>query len=124
MLRRFLHDNWRMQEAGREDCSPFAPAYSGFVPGSDDWAKPAGVRRERKSVSDREAAKAAPEHWDMKACQPSGERKPGLEPKEASACSGSMILKVPPLSSVWLEKVELPSLDIFHEYVSYELREN
>lgn len=28
---------------------------------------------------------------------------------------------VPPMSSVWLEKVELPELDIFHEYVSYEL---
>lgn len=30
-------------------------------------------------------------------------------------------LTVPPLSSVWLEKVELPQLDIRKEYVSYEV---
>lgn len=29
---------------------------------------------------------------------------------------------VPPLSSVWLEKQELPQLDIRREYVSYEVR--
>ena len=33
-------------------------------------------------------------------------------------------LKVPSLSSVWLDKVELPDVDIFKDYVSYDLFEN
>lgn len=33
-------------------------------------------------------------------------------------------LKVPALSSVWLDKVLLPDIDIFSEYVSYELRQD
>lgn len=31
---------------------------------------------------------------------------------------------VPALSSVWLDKVELPDIDLFHEYVSYEALED
>lgn len=30
-------------------------------------------------------------------------------------------IDVPALSSVWLDKVEFPNLDVFHQYVSYEL---
>lgn len=30
-------------------------------------------------------------------------------------------LKVPALTSVWLDKVELPDVDVFHEYVSYHM---
>lgn len=33
-------------------------------------------------------------------------------------------LKVPALSSVWLDKVLFPDIDIFSEYVSYELRQD
>ena len=33
-------------------------------------------------------------------------------------------LTVPALSSVWLDKVELPDVDIYEEYVSYDLFEN
>ncbi len=33
-------------------------------------------------------------------------------------------VKVPPLSSVWLDKVLLPDVDIFTEYVSYELQKD
>ena len=33
-------------------------------------------------------------------------------------------LTVPALSSVWLDKVELPDADIFEDYVSYDLYEN
>lgn len=33
-------------------------------------------------------------------------------------------LRVPELSSIWLAKVPLPDLDIFSEYVSYELRQD
>lgn len=33
-------------------------------------------------------------------------------------------LKVPALSSMWLDKVLLPDIDIFSEYVSYELRQD
>ena len=33
-------------------------------------------------------------------------------------------LDVPALSSVWLDKVELPDIDLFHEYVSYEALED
>ena len=33
-------------------------------------------------------------------------------------------VKVPALSSVWLDKVELPEIDYFNEYVSYEAWEN
>ena len=29
-------------------------------------------------------------------------------------------LLVPPLSSVWLEKEELPDINVFEEYVSYQ----
>lgn len=32
-------------------------------------------------------------------------------------------LAVPPLSSVWLEKEELPEIDVFREYVSYQVWE-
>ncbi len=37
---------------------------------------------------------------------------------------GTQELTVPALSSVWLEKVLLPEVDIFTEYVSYEMRQN
>ena len=33
-------------------------------------------------------------------------------------------LTVPALSSVWLDKVLLPDIDIFSEYVSYELEQD
>lgn len=33
-------------------------------------------------------------------------------------------LKVPALTSVWLDKVELPEVDIYGEYVSYQLEKN
>ena len=33
-------------------------------------------------------------------------------------------VKVPALSSLWLDKVLLPKLDIFSEYVSYEMRKD
>ena len=33
-------------------------------------------------------------------------------------------MEVPALSSSWLEKVELPEIDCFNEYVSYEAWEN
>ena len=33
-------------------------------------------------------------------------------------------VQVPALSSVWLDKVELPKIDYFNEYVSYEAWEN
>lgn len=38
--------------------------------------------------------------------------------------SGEKELTVPALSSVWLEKEELPEADIFSEYVSYELEKD
>ncbi len=31
---------------------------------------------------------------------------------------------VPPLSGIWLEKKEFPDCDIFHQYISYEFRQN
>lgn len=34
------------------------------------------------------------------------------------------IVKVPALTSVWLDKVELPDVDIYNEYVSYQLEKN
>ena len=33
----------------------------------------------------------------------------------------SVCVTVPPLSSKWLEKTELEDMDIYHEYISYEL---
>lgn len=36
---------------------------------------------------------------------------------------GTRTVKVPALSSVWLDKVELPDIDIFCEYVSYEMKQ-
>ena len=33
-------------------------------------------------------------------------------------------LEVPALSAVWMDKVELPQIDCFNEYVSYEAWEN
>ena len=35
----------------------------------------------------------------------------------------TIALSVPALTSVWLDKVELPDVDIFEDYVSYELFE-
>jgi beta-mannosidase len=35
--------------------------------------------------------------------------------------SGEQELTVPPLDSVWLDKVEFPDVDIYSEYISYEL---
>ena len=37
---------------------------------------------------------------------------------------GVQEVKVPALTSVWLDKVLLPDVDIFSEYVSYEMRQN
>lgn len=34
------------------------------------------------------------------------------------------VIDVPALSAVWLDKVDLPDIDCFHEYVSYEAWEN
>lgn len=36
---------------------------------------------------------------------------------------GTQEIKVPALSSVWLDKVMLQDIDIFEEYVSYEMRQ-
>ena len=37
---------------------------------------------------------------------------------------GTKELRVPALTSVWLDKVMLPDVDIFSEYVSYEIRQD
>ncbi len=37
---------------------------------------------------------------------------------------GTQELEIPALSSVWLDKVLLPDIDIFSEYVSYEMRQD
>ncbi len=37
---------------------------------------------------------------------------------------GTTKLTVPKLTSVWLDKTELPDIDVFSEYVSYEMRQN
>lgn len=37
---------------------------------------------------------------------------------------GEKEVEVPALSSVWLDKVLLPEIDVFSEYVSYEMRQN
>ena len=37
---------------------------------------------------------------------------------------GVQEVKVPALTSLWLDKVLLPDVDIFSEYVSYEMRQN
>ncbi|MBQ8306062.1 MAG: glycoside hydrolase family 2 protein [Blautia sp.] len=73
---------------GQPESSPYAPAESSFVHGSDDRAEP------RKMAED--------------------------EPRS----SGSTCMTVPPLSSAWLPGTELPALDVFRQYVSYELEED
>ena len=38
--------------------------------------------------------------------------------------SGNYEISLPPLSSVWMDKVELPEADIYENYVSYRMEEN
>lgn len=45
------------------------------------------------------------------------------EPVSSAVC-GEAEVKIPPLSVVWLDKIELPDIDVFCEYVSYEGWEN
>lgn len=45
-------------------------------------------------------------------------------PKAEILESREEVIKVPALTSVWLDKVEFPDADIYTEYVSYELEEN
>lgn len=47
------------------------------------------------------------------------------EPVSSQSASGACAeVKIPPLSVVWLDKIELPDIDVFREYVSYEGWEN
>ena len=95
----------------KEECSPFAPAYSGFVPGSDSWAKPSGRTADPLCGGDREGSEGSPV-CVMAAADDA-----------AYSSGGCTELTVPPFSSAWLPKEELPALDIFCQYVSYELEE-
>ena len=45
-------------------------------------------------------------------------------PKAEILQSGEQELVVPALTSVWLDKVEFPDVDIYSEYVSYELEKD
>ena len=123
-----------------EVCSPFAPAFSGFELGSDEQA----IERQRRGLSSypekpsavRSAASggiaaargtvsesAGTGNPDSLAGIASGTTRLSHGQPSASVSSGKCEITAAALSSVWLDRVDLPKLDVFTEYVSYEMEE-